>query len=106
MVVYHNDYVAEARQRYKTEYLHQAPDGPPAGIYLPDIEIDYEEIYVDGSKLCVSGVIHPTGPEKTNIAYFSVNIPIETSVMVDLISYYTKQVNKLKTILEASKGGV
>jgi hypothetical protein len=109
LLLFENKYLEQAREDYVGIYLEEVEsDGVPEhGMYFPNSEIDFDEIYVEGNKICVSFNIYPlqkiTGQSVTEIGYMSLEIPIEVDTVLPMIEYYQKQVNKLKTILEASK---
>jgi hypothetical protein len=108
LVLYENEYLDRGRKAYTEDYLEEIGEGmPKKGIYLPDCEIDFDEIYVEKGDIYASFNLYPeqgiTGVSKTEIGYMSIKIPIEMDVVVPIIEYYQKQVNKLKTIIEASK---
>lgn len=48
-------------------------------------------------------LVYPENDQQEKLGVIEMNIPISASQIIELMEYYQKQVNKLKTILEAAK---
>lgn len=71
-------------------------DAPAYIINLNDVGID--DISFENGKIFITGLSQEDS--KINI---SLSLPIGLDVAADVLEYYIKQVNKIKTILEAAK---
>jgi hypothetical protein len=69
-------------------------------LIFDEVDIIHQDINFEEGKLIIytDGVI-----AKDDLCTISLEVPITTEIAIDVIEYYTKQLNKMKTVLEGIK---
>ena len=85
----------EAKIEYKNEYKeYDSCDNE--GLFFNLLNMDEEEWTFEDGDLVISGDVPKLG-------YISLRLTIPNDISVEIIEYKVKQLNKLKTVLEAVK---
>jgi len=95
--------VETEKQARENQIEIMGEDGAGDGLYYPELDFKISEMYFDEKeeKLVINGSIHQNNLE---LGYFSsYDLPVDLDLVIDLIQMYIKKLNKLKTILEATK---
>ncbi len=88
----------EAQKRFNEDY----PNDDKDSVYMfEDLWLDYSEEVVEGNKLKVSGSMK-TQDDK-DIGFFTMEVPLDFDKLIDIFQSYIKKLQKVKTVMEATK---
>jgi len=76
--------------------VEQSDDPQDVGLVWNDLELSDPNLEFEDGTLNVNGDFGPLG-------YLSLSIDIDLDTAADIVEYYLKRLNKLKTVLEAVK---
>ena len=65
-----------------------------------DTSLHVDEMYYEEGKLNIMGSLFSDGKD---LGYFSLYLPLEKGIVLDIIEAYMKKLGKIKTVLEATK---
>ena len=82
----------------ETERNHGKDNGLKTLTFSEGVLFEPDEITVESGKLMVCGTI---AIDEKDLAYISLEIPIDMETAQDIVNIYLKQLNRLKTVMEA-----
>ena len=101
-VTFDKEFFESNKKKFKQEWNEIVGEGIG---YIIQGEASIEEVGVEEAlgeaPVIKASMEYPSG--SVSGVYVSVDIPITTDLMIDIIKLATKQLNKLKTVLEALK---
>ena len=88
----------EAQKLFNEKY----PGDEKDSVYMfEDLWLDYSEEIVEGNKLKISGTMK-TQDDK-DIGFFNLEVPLDFDKLIDIFQSYIKKLQKVKTVMEATK---
>ena len=88
----------EAKENFNKNY----PNDDKDSVYqFEDLWLDYSEEVIEGNKLKISGGMKTQDDEE--IGFFNLEVPLDFDKLIDIFQSYIKKLQKVKTVMEATK---